>query len=272
MQTAHQKEKLNDIFGAGRAYESAGGICDGKGPGGPAAAADYWTKAIRAFRLSGKTETASKLLLKVAEVQEKQGNQDGAKAAFDEAVEVFQDEEKNYCLGDIYKQYIAFLVRSGRFEEATRVIDGHVELLVKQRDHSFAHKELLGKAVLHLHCGDTVRAEQALSPGIDVKDWYMSKECLCGSQLVAAFQAMDAEEAERVLKEQTINFLQVEIARLAKKLKVHGVGAPAAPPVGVVASAEPPPPPAAAGSAANAARNVEEVKKPSVAELADMLG
>merc|ERR1712024_226217 len=47
VKTAELKEALHDQFGAGRAYESAGGICDGKGPGGPVAAAGHWEKAVR---------------------------------------------------------------------------------------------------------------------------------------------------------------------------------------------------------------------------------
>ena len=42
-------------------YESAAGICDGSGPGGPAAAMLHWEKAVHCFRLAGKADVAAKV-------------------------------------------------------------------------------------------------------------------------------------------------------------------------------------------------------------------
>merc|ERR1719266_2688535 len=80
-----------------------------------------------------------------------------------------------------------------------------------QKHVPFVHKELLAKVVIHLHMGDTVRAEEALNPATDVQGWYASTECQAGSELVAAFQQNDPEEASRVLKEQVFSFLQIEV-------------------------------------------------------------
>eukprot|EP00443_Scrippsiella_acuminata_P010261 CAMPEP_0115192588 /NCGR_PEP_ID=MMETSP0270-20121206/13118_1 /TAXON_ID=71861 /ORGANISM="Scrippsiella trochoidea, Strain CCMP3099" /LENGTH=259 /DNA_ID=CAMNT_0002605835 /DNA_START=14 /DNA_END=790 /DNA_ORIENTATION=- len=201
LRAAEQKEKQNDSFGAGRAYESAGAICDGGGPGGPEAAATHWQKAIMCFRLCAKAEIAAKLILKLAESREKQGNIDGAKEALEDAIEVFKEDEKDYNLSDVYKQYIGFLVRYERFEDAMKAIDGHVEVLVRQKHYPFAHKELLAKVVLCLAAKDPVRADQALNPKMEVEGWYMSKESQVGSELVAAFQAFNAEEADAGVKE-----------------------------------------------------------------------
>lgn len=277
---AQTKEKVADLFGAGRAYESAGGICDGKGPGGSQAAVGHWTKAIHCFRLSAKNEIAAKLLLKIAEIKEKEGDGNGARTAFDEAIEVFQDEEKDYSLGDIYKQYTGFLVRSGMFEDAVKVMDGHVELLLRQKQPSFAHKEILGKVVIHLHLGDTVRAEDALTPQNIDNGWFASKECQAGSELVAAFQAYEAAEVERLLKEQVFTFLQVEIARMAKKLRIGTAPKPAPAPtapapsapqsaVGAVAAAEPAAGDAGLGDAAGLAQPEPAAGNAGLGDTAD---
>jgi len=225
LRAAETKETLRDIFGAARAYESAGGICDGQGPGGPEVAVEHWRKAISCFRMVGKAEIAAKLILKVADSSEKRGDMDAAKAAYEEAIEVFQDDEKDYNLGDVYKQFIGFLVRTGRLEDAHKALDGNVKLLAKQKHHSFAHKELLSKVVLYLSVPDLVRAEQALNPSIEVEGWYPSKECQVGSELVTAFQEHDSETVERVLKEQVFaSLLNVEIARAAKSLRIPSFG------------------------------------------------
>lgn len=227
MKSAEAKEQISDLFGAGRAYESAGAICESGSAGGPSASAGHWRKAVRCFRLCGKGDAAAKLILKLAELQEKQGDAEGAKAAYEEAIEVHEQDEKDYNLSDVYKQYTAFLVRSGAYGDAARAIDGHVAVLVRQKHLPFVYKELLAKVVLHLHTRDTVRAEEALNPATDVQGWYASAECQAGSELVAAFQQNDPEEAARVLKQQIFTFLQIEVARLAKQLRI---AAPAAAP------------------------------------------
>jgi len=220
VKAAEMKETLHDLFGAGRAHESAGAICDNGGPGGPAAAAAHWERAIRCFRLSGKPEIAAKLLLKLAVLKEKENDVAAAKAAFEEAIEVFLEDEKDHNLGDVYKQYIGFLVRSGLFAEAPKAIDGHIAVLKRLGHLHFVYKEVLAKIVIFLHAQDTVRAEDTLNEPADVQGWYSSNESQAGAELVAAFQAMDAEEVQRVLKDSSFGFLQVEVARLAKQLRL----------------------------------------------------
>lgn len=232
--SAELKEKMHDLFSAGRAYESAGGICDGSGPGGPPAAAVHWEKAVRCFRLCGKGDIAAKLILKMAAMHEKAGNITKARESFEEALEVFKQEEKDYNLTDVYKTYIGFLVRSEMWEDALQAIDGHVEVLVRQKHFPFVHKELISKTVLLLRMDDLVRAEDSLNTGASVEGWYTSKESEVGFLLVGAFQANDAESVERLVKEQVFTNLQVEIARIARLLRVRTL--PTAPVVGATAS------------------------------------
>lgn len=231
VKAAETKEKCHDVFGAGRAYESAGAICDGSGPGGSDAAAGHWQQAIRCFRLAGKGEIAAKLILKLAALREQQGDALATRSAFEDAIEVFSQDEKDYNLADVYKQYIGFLVRSAAYEEALKAIDGHIAVLVRQKHFPFVHKELLAKVVLLLHLQDTVRADEALRPAGEAEGWFSSKEGQVGFDLVAAFQANDAEAVERLVKDQVLTFLQVEIARLGRQLRVHG-SQPAAVPGG----------------------------------------
>jgi tetratricopeptide (TPR) repeat protein len=236
VKSAELKEKTRDYFGAGRAYEQAAAICDGKPELGSAEA--HWIPAVRCYRLSGKGEAAAKLILKLAALQEKNGNLAKAKEAYDEAIDIYEQEEKDYQIGDVYKQYIGCLVRSEMFEEALAAMDGHIKLLAKQGYHPFAHKEILAKCVLTLSMGDTVRAEDVLQNINDqVKDWFMSNEANAGFEMVAAFQAYDAEKVERLSKEQVFTFLQVEVARLARKLRVATL--PTAPAAAAPAMAAP---------------------------------
>lgn len=254
--SAELKEKLHDLHGAGRAYEAAGAICD-SGLGGPAAAAELWAKAVRCFRLAGKGENAGKLILKIAANHQKQGEIAKAKESYEEALEVFKEDEKaTLNLGDVYKQFVGFLVTAGLFEAAVKEIDGHIEVLISQKYSTFAHKEMLSKVVLLLWMQDTVRAEQALNctrsdgASVDVDGWFTSKESEVGFALVAAAKDHDPETMANVLADQTFTFIQIEVARLAVELREEMrrrlASVPAAPERSKAASPAPAASPAAA--------------------------
>eukprot|EP00927_Polykrikos_kofoidii_P008246 TRINITY_DN13419_c0_g1_i1.p1 TRINITY_DN13419_c0_g1~~TRINITY_DN13419_c0_g1_i1.p1 ORF type:complete len:308 (-),score=59.85 TRINITY_DN13419_c0_g1_i1:78-1001(-) len=230
IKSAEAKLQIRDQFGAGRAYESAAAICAGGGPGGDEAALAHWSNAIACLRLAGKGEIAAKLFLKQAETYEKQNDTLNAKEALESTIEVYADDEKDHMLGDVYKKYIGFLIRTRQLEDALKAIDQHVALLQRQGHASFVYKELLAKVVLLLEIGDSVRAEEALAPGVAVQGWFTSKECILGNDLVAAYRSNDAEAAAAALKDQTFTFLQIEVARIARQLRVIPV---------TVASAEP---------------------------------
>lgn len=250
VRSAEEKALTHDQFGAGRAYESAGGICESApAAGGTAAAAEHWMQAKQCFRLAGKAEIAAKLILKLAALHDKAGKAKEAKECYEEAIEVFKDDEKDFNLGDVYKQYIGFLVRQQLFEDALKAIDGHIEVLLRQKHLPFVHKELLSKVVLLLHMGDTVRAEDAVAR-MDVSGWCASTECQAGSDLVEGFKAHDPEAVQKALKEQVFTFIQVEVARLARSLRVEG---------------------AAAAGGGGGYGGTAEAMPPTKADLADML-
>lgn len=228
LKAAEAKEQQRDLFGAGRAYESAGGVCESIGSSASAEATQHWEKAVDKFRLSGKGDIATKLLQKLAAAYEKSGSKDRAQAAYEGAIDVIIQDEKDYNLADAYKAYIGFLVRSEMFEEALKAIDGHIEALMRQRHFPFVHKEMLSKIVILLHLQDTVRADEAVNPPSTVPEgWYLSKECKVGSELVAAFQENDVEGVEKLVKDQTFTFIQVEVARMVRKLRIPGASRPA---------------------------------------------
>jgi len=220
LKAAEFKEKQGDLFGAGRAYEGAASACESGGAGGAEAAASHLERGVRTFRLCAKADIAVRLILKLADAREKAGELDAAKTCYEDAIEVYESDEKDYQLGDIYKKLIGFLLRHGRVDDALKAIDGHIELLTRQSQPTFVHKEILGKVVLRLSIEDVAGAAQELVPSGQVDGWFSSKENNCGATLVEAFQEGNQEEATEILKDQVFTFLLVDIARVAKRLKV----------------------------------------------------
>merc|ERR1712110_1284056 len=133
--------------------------------------AEHWQEAFRCYRLAGKTEVASKTLVKLAALHEKQGNPELAKKDWTQAMEILQDDADvpkaeviNLC-----KDTIGFLVRSDLIEEALAATDTHIEVLRDQGHFSFVHKEILAKVVLILHLNqDIVRAQDILDSNVGV--------------------------------------------------------------------------------------------------------
>lgn len=219
LRTAEVKQKDRDLFGAGRAYESAAALFQQNiSLGGTDAAAIYWRKGVECFRLAGKGEIAVKLIFKLIAVDEKAGNIAEAKASFEDIIDIFQSDEKDHELAETYKQYIGFLVRSSELEDALRAIDSHITVLIRLKHTAFVCKEILAKVVLCICLDDMVRADEALNAR-EAPGWYMSKECEVGMALVAAYKEQDSEAATLALQDQILVSLQVDVARLAKRLK-----------------------------------------------------
>jgi hypothetical protein len=161
--------------------------------------------------------------VKIADLREKLGEIAEARSEWDMAVASLQndDEVPKADLLSMYKDSIGFLVRNNLIEEALIATDGHLEVLKDEGQFSFAHKEILAKVVLVLHLNqDTVRAQDMLDSGTNVDGWLQCREHTVGSNLIEAFRANDAEAVENLVKDQMFSFLQVEVARVARRLRV----------------------------------------------------
>eukprot|EP00403_Amphidinium_massartii_P029878 CAMPEP_0178390938 /NCGR_PEP_ID=MMETSP0689_2-20121128/10904_1 /TAXON_ID=160604 /ORGANISM="Amphidinium massartii, Strain CS-259" /LENGTH=307 /DNA_ID=CAMNT_0020011463 /DNA_START=8 /DNA_END=928 /DNA_ORIENTATION=+ len=229
-----KEQQLHDPFGAARGYESAGSICEGR-PNGAEEATALWTKAVLNYRLAGKPEPAAKMTLKLAAMHQKKGEVDRAKQAYEDALEIYQGDGKDYELRELYRTYIGFLITSKLFPAAFAAIDENIQLLIRQNALAFAYKEMLCKVVIHLHLDDVVAAEEALGFGSEPVDgWFLSPECQAGMNLIEAFKAYDGDAVKKQVKDQVFTFLPVEVARLAVTLKVNTGYAP--PPATVAAT------------------------------------
>jgi len=224
VKSGQMKELLHDLFGAGRAYESAATISDTIGQ---ESVIRHLEKAIQCFRLAGKADIAAKLLLKMAGIREKQSDFEGAKSAYEDTINVFEQEEKDYELGDVYKTYIGYLIRREALEDALKAMDGHISVLQRQKSLPFVYKELLSKMVLLVKMEDNVRAEELLT-STNIDGWIMSREYQVGTELFEAIKNYDAEALIGLQKDQIFTFLQVEVARIAKQLKVAAMAVPKA--------------------------------------------
>jgi len=218
---ANLQELQFDHWSAGRAYSAAAALCV-DGPGGHEAAAENYQEAFRCFRFASKPDIAAKTQIKLAELYEKHDATDLAKKAWLDAVSTLQDDDvANAELSETYKHYIGFLVRRSLIEDAIVATDGHIEILKNQGHFSFVHKEILAKVVLVLHGNqDTVRAQEVIDSSNAIDGWLMSREAKVGCDLVDTFRNCDAEACEKLVKDQIFSFLQLEVARTARQLRV----------------------------------------------------
>lgn len=167
-----------------------------------------------------------------------------------ESVEVFEeyaDENPVFLtrLPDIYRIWVLVHLRSGDVRGAVEVlkrqlgvgakegVKGVFELL-SQPDK--AAKAALEIVILCLVCGDDVWARQELERlQKTVSGFARSNEMVVAQSLLAAFEERDPEQLREALRDQTLQFINADISRMARKITIRfnttdGETAMAAPP------------------------------------------
>ncbi|CEL97693.1 unnamed protein product [Vitrella brassicaformis CCMP3155] len=244
LQAADTREKHRDIFAAARAYEAAATLVH-REQKDSRRALELMSKAVDRFKLSGKMDVACRLLQKMAGLYESDLHDANAvERAYDECLELYDDQDKPYMATDVFKLYINFLAKQRRYDKLVAAIEQHKACLVKLQQTSLLAKEVLGQVVVYLQQDDPVRADRAVSAAVDQGEgnFLATKEYELATQAIDAYQQGDADAFKAVMSKQTWTFLPIELARMAVELRSQAVGGAMAPPAAAA--------PGAAGGAA----------------------
>uniref|UniRef100_A0A0G4FYS7 Gamma-soluble NSF attachment protein n=1 Tax=Chromera velia CCMP2878 TaxID=1169474 RepID=A0A0G4FYS7_9ALVE len=231
---AQMREHDSDFFLAGRALEAVGTLYE-KEKRNPAAAIPEWRKASQFFRLCGKDDIAVKLWLKMAEhsASPAVSKPDDADALYSECIEVYETAEQFHYAAEVYRTYINFLAKQRRLEKLTKTIKEYMKLLKKLKQTNHLAKMTLSLVVLFLAQDNQVAADDALSDGIaDDTHFLGTPEFEQGSLAVEAYKGGDDEALKKTVAAQTFAFLPVEIAKIARGLKIESADFPGRGPSG----------------------------------------
>jgi tetratricopeptide (TPR) repeat protein len=215
--------KANNDYLAGKNYENAGNVYrDAKQLG---EAATEFELAGKTYLEGGKPDRCSEVWIKAAKMLEKEPKfRDRCIQLYTRAVEAVTNDDKDHLATDAYRQLNAFLVREKLYREAVDNIQKQIQSYKKLKQETNLHKAYLSVVILHLALDDYAEADTQHNKFQEqTQDYGMTDEAYIASNLLQAFANHDAQALEEALKNNKLKFLENEIAKLVKRLKIGTV-------------------------------------------------
>eukprot|EP00759_Apiculatamorpha_spiralis_P004039 PhF_6_TR12285/c0_g1_i1/m.19496/K21198/NAPG, SNAPG; gamma-soluble NSF attachment protein len=208
-----------DVKGAAAAYNQA---------------AKYYIEDNKADRQSEALQRAARTLLPTDPEQ--------AAKYLDEGITALERSEKYHLTGDLYPFMVQCYLKNNKIPEALQTLKRQiVALKAGKSDEKFIARAVMESIVIILSTGDAVLARREFEIAETEHQCFVRNEewAIC-SDLISAFERRDEARLKDVQKEQALTFMNAEVSRLAKKLKLgSGGGAPASPTAGSPTHAAP---------------------------------
>ncbi|KAJ4458289.1 putative inositol 5-phosphatase 1 [Paratrimastix pyriformis] len=180
----------------------------------PQAAALY-TQASRLFRENANPDKAAEMLMKGARSLE-QSNPEEAANLVNQAIEVYETEDRDVFSEDAFRLLIAIEMRAGRVQECIGVMRRRLEMCVRLGRLENAYKCVLGMVCMHLHLGDTVAAQAVYTEFHELPNFLGTEEDISCSEFISACDQHDEDAFTRAKARQVVVFLDPLVAKLAK--------------------------------------------------------
>eukprot|EP01113_Clastostelium_recurvatum_P017995 TRINITY_DN2122_c0_g1_i2.p1 TRINITY_DN2122_c0_g1~~TRINITY_DN2122_c0_g1_i2.p1 ORF type:complete len:343 (+),score=109.44 TRINITY_DN2122_c0_g1_i2:77-1105(+) len=205
-------------FAAAKALETAAGIA--KDMKSMDEAGELYVQASNLYREAGNGIPGADNLIKAAKVYE---DKDPAKSMdlLKQACELFEIEDKEHYSGDTFKQTISLLLKHKKYADTVQVLNAQCRMNIKLNQPHDLHKAYLSIIVIYLYCDDLVAAKNAWEKNtMDTPAFPMSQEGTSAAAILDAYEANDNDKLHAATQKQIFNFLDNQVARIAKQLKV----------------------------------------------------
>jgi tetratricopeptide (TPR) repeat protein len=214
--------KANNDYLAGKNYENAGNIYKDMKKLGEAAT--EYELAGKVYLEGGKPDRCSEVWIKAAKMLEKEPKyQNKCVTLYSRAIEAVVNDDKDHLATDAFRSLNAYLVRNNLLREAIDNITKQIETYKKLKQTDNLHKAYLSIVILHLALDDWVQADSCHNTFIEQSpDYGSTDEQYIASGLLHAYEKMDPNALQDVLNNNKLKFLENEIAKLAKRLKITG--------------------------------------------------
>ncbi|ESS67293.1 hypothetical protein TCDM_04074 [Trypanosoma cruzi Dm28c] len=133
-------------------------------------------------------------------------------------------------LPELYRNWMLTHLHNGDVKGAVEVLEeqlgiradphkkGVFEWLAQPHNSAKAGLEII---VLCLSCGDDVWARQEMNKLRGVPGFSTSKEEATANALISSFEERDEEQLRAAMKNQTLQFITIDISRMSRKLKIQ---------------------------------------------------
>ncbi|XP_065641648.1 gamma-soluble NSF attachment protein isoform X2 [Hydra vulgaris] len=176
-------------------------------------------RACILYQQHGALDTAALTLVKAGKMCEST-LPNKAVEFFIKASELCENEGKLRDASDYINQAIRIQVKQKLFFESTNLMKRRLEIIEAIKDPSMAYSVILCMVIVFLTEGDFVAANNSLIEGFNIEGFGLSDEAKYSENLIKSFQDGDKEMLKFTQNQATVTHLDVEIARLAKLLKI----------------------------------------------------
>ncbi|KAL7751325.1 hypothetical protein RI367_003185 [Sorochytrium milnesiophthora] len=178
-----------------------------------------YVRTSELFVLNGSADRAAEILDKGAKSIE-QMNPDKAIELYSESCALYEQEDRHRFAADTFKRGINICLKSRRFTPAIDLSQRLIEAYIKMSNRNGASKSVLTLIVVHLANGDEVAASKVFEQYVGEQQLF-GDELHLASDLLDAFAQGDAELLDKTVKKQGMTFLENEVVRLARSLRVE---------------------------------------------------
>ncbi|KAI9141652.1 hypothetical protein BKA69DRAFT_1124753 [Paraphysoderma sedebokerense] len=184
-------------------------------------AAELYKQASQLFLLNNTPDRATETLEKGARAVEAT-DIDKCIALYMETCDMYEEQERQRLAVDTFKRTLAVLLKNKRYPEAVNILQRLYSIYSKLSQRPGQSKTALSLVIVLLGMGDEVEAGKSFEKFVD--ELGMVDEVKIASELLDAFDKRDQDAVEAAVKQQSMNFLDNEVIRLARSLRVMGSG------------------------------------------------
>eukprot|EP00760_Papus_ankaliazontas_P024510 PhM_4_TR2366/c0_g2_i1/m.6641/K21198/NAPG, SNAPG; gamma-soluble NSF attachment protein len=218
--TADAHSHAHNLYLAGKAMEQCAQLQkDTKDADG---AAQSYAKASVYFMEDSKPDRQAEALQRAARTIMPISAEQGA-AYLEEGLRALEAAEKYHLTTDLFPLLTQCHLKAGKVAEALATLKRHIVALRALDQGKHIARAMLEIIIVCAASGDEVLARRELEECDQLAPEFMRhEEWALAGDLLGALESRDEARLTQVTKDQTLTFLNVEVCRMAKKLKVSG--------------------------------------------------
>ncbi|KAJ3080247.1 hypothetical protein HK102_003190 [Quaeritorhiza haematococci] len=212
-------KQLDSLFMAAKALEQAAALA-AQQLKKPHDAVELYRRTSDYFLAHGSPDRAAEVLEKAAKAIEPL-DVDKAIELYIESCSTYENEDRPRMGTDTFKRTIAMLLRHKRFDKAVEMSHRLADLFCKLDNKPYFHKQALTTVVILLYMGDWAEAGKRFAYFASIFGSFLaSEEGKISNDLLEAYESHNAELLQSCLARSQINFLDNEVTRIARELRV----------------------------------------------------
>jgi hypothetical protein len=181
-------------------------------------------------------QTASMFYLEVGEIDRAAGSMskgakevestsvDRASDLYAEACTLLLAQDRGFMGVNTFRGALQFNLKNNKWKESLALLEQMVVIFKSVNQGNNLAKSWLSITIVQLTMNDFVAAERSFTLHLQDSEYLKAPECELEEDLIQAYNNMDQIALEDALKKQGWNFLDNQVIRLVKKLRIGGGG------------------------------------------------